>query len=169
MTNFAIKLGGARQANAAVLEYLRTCPWAVEWKFWYHQIVNFDDTELTLPAATTYEIDLNALYTRNVFPEDVDILPGAKARRITDFAGGAISDFDVEVGDTGDPNGLLTASDVFGEGAGYDVTPAAAEYARHYESAFAPTLTLTSAGANINVLTAGACEVWIPWAPLKEL
>lgn len=169
MPDFPVKLGGSRQANADVLNFLPQSPWAVEWRFWYHQIVSFDSPELTLPAATTYAINLNTLFPRNAFPADVDILAGTKCRLIAAFAGGAISDFDVELGDSGDPNGLMSAFDVFGTAASYNTDPAAAEYDRHYESAFAPELLWTSTGANIDQLTAGSMEVWIPWSPLKEV
>jgi len=169
MANFPVKLGGARQANADVLHFIPQSIWPVQWDFWYHQVVDVTSSALTLPAAGTYAIDLNTVFPRNTFPQNVDILAGSKIRLVRAFSGGAISDFDVELGDATDPNGLLTATDVFGEALGYYTTPAAAEYAQHPESAFEPQLLLTATGANVDAVVAGIVEVFIPWAPLKEL
>jgi hypothetical protein len=169
MPDFPIKLGGSRQANADVLNFLPMSVWPVAWNFWYHQIISFDSSFLTLPAATTYAIDMNAVVAQNSFPSNVDILAGTKFRLIEAFAGTGITDFDVEVGDAGDPNGLVTITDVFGETPAYFTTPAAAEYADHYAPAFAPEVLWTATGANVSALTAGSMELWIPFRPVKEL
>lgn len=95
---------------------------------------------------------------------------GPYIRRITDFSGGSSTAVSVQLGDAGDPNGLLTTTSVFtGVGAGISWTPAAAEYARRPEDAYAPILTITS-DVNIAALTAGELEVVIPYvAFLRDL
>jgi hypothetical protein len=172
MPDFGIKLGG-RGANANVLDFMRHyCPWSLEWRFWYRQIVQLSD--LTLGPAMTLTVNLNALYPKNVFPTNVDLRAGAKIRRINDWEGGAVSAATMQLGGTfdagADPNGLLTASNVWtGAGAGYDNTPAAANYARRYESGFVPKLLLTTTTDNNNALVQGEVEVFIPWTPLRSL
>lgn len=124
--------------------------------------------DVALTAATSQEVDLNVAFPGNAFPANVRI-NGCYIKRITDFAGGAITALTVQVGDTGDPNGLLTATSVFtGVGAGYTETTAAAQFAQRLETAFVPTLTLTSTTANLTALTAGRLKVVIPFQPLHE-
>jgi hypothetical protein len=175
MPNWPTRIASARAAKD-VLDFIRhECPWAVDWKFWYRQVIYLDDARRAFTPAsdTTQSLDLNALFPNNTFPTNVDLLEGAKVRRIIDPTGTGITDFDIEVGGTfdsgADPNGLLTISDIFGEGAGYSETVAAAENNRHYESAFAPTVDLTSTGADLDVADlAGAFEVLIPWSPMRS-
>mgnify|MGYP003404622157 FL=1 len=77
----------------------------------------------------------------------------------------------IRVGDAADDDGLLTVSNLLGSGAAAGNilnTPAAAEYAAHYESAFSPQVRLVAIGGNLSVMTAGAFEVCIPWTPRCE-
>jgi hypothetical protein len=123
---------------------------------------------VALAAATSQEISLNAAFPASAFPANMQV-GEAYIKRITDFAGGSISALTVQVGDTGDPNGLLTATSVFtGVGAGYTATVAAAEYAMHPEAAFVPTLTLTATADDLDTITAGRLKVVIPIRPLHE-
>jgi hypothetical protein len=163
------------QASKAVLDFIRhECPWAVDWVFWYRQIINLDAARrvFTAAAATSQVLTLNSLFPRNVFPRNVDLREGAKVRRIENPTGTGISDFDILVGgvfDAGtDADGLLTITDIFGEGEGYSETVGAANYARRYESEFSPTVTLQATGANLTALEAGSFEVLIPWSPLRS-
>lgn len=123
---------------------------------------------VALTAALSQEIDLNVAFPQNTFPTNV-LMDGCYIVRVTDFAGGTISAYSAEVGDTGDPNGLLTSTSVFtGVGAGYTETPAAAQFAKRLETAFVPTLTLTSVTANLDATTAGQLKVVIPIQPLHD-
>lgn len=117
---------------------------------------------VALTASLTQEVDLNVAFPQNTFPTNVQRLE-SYIRRVTDFSGGTISALTAQVGDTGDPNGLLTATSVFtGVGAGYTETPAAAEFTQRLETAFVPTLLLTSTTANLDQLEAGELWVCIP-------
>lgn len=123
---------------------------------------------VALTSATSQEIDLNTAFPANAFPANALVM-GCYIKRITDFSGGSVSALTVQVGDTGDPNGLLTATSVFtGVGAGYTATTGAAEYAPHPEAAFLPTLTLTSTSDDVDALTAGRLKICIPFQPLHE-
>lgn len=138
-------------------------------KLWYRQRVQLAD--FTPAAATTQELDLNVLFPNNTFPEGVDLLEGAFVQVLALSAGGSLSAVTVSLGDTGDPNGLMTASNTLGGGAAAgDVhrTPAAAEYALRAESAFVPTLTIDTTGDNVDAHTTFDVLVAIPWSPRIE-
>lgn len=135
--------------------------------------------DFTAAASTSDEIDLFADITAAAlgrlgqsgdFPANVWInVAPPYIRRITAFAGGAVSACTAEVGDTGDPNGLVTATNVFtGASAGIVTTPSAAEYGARFEAAYAPTITLRTTTANVSVLTAGELEVVIPYVPMLK-
>lgn len=166
----------APNASKAVLDFIRhECPWMVDWTFYYRQIIYLDSARraFTPAAATSQTLTLNTLFPKNVFPTNVDLRAGAAVRRITDPTGTGITDFDIRVGGTFDAgvdaDGLLTITDIFGEGVGYSQTPGAANYDRRYESAFSPTVDLVSTGANLDVADlAGAFEVLIPWSPRRS-
>lgn len=124
-----------------------------------------------LAAAVTQEIDLNVAFPTLVFPENVQ-LGQAYLKRQVDLAGGAITAVTAEVGDTGDPNGLITALDVFTGAAAtatYSDTIAAAEFGMHVEEAFIPTLSLVSTTANLDQLDVGGkFTICIPIRPLHD-
>lgn len=124
--------------------------------------------DVALTAATSQEVDLNVAFPASTFPTNVR-MNGCYIKRITDFSGGGITALTVQVGDTADPNGLLTATSVFtGVGAGFTETTAAAEFAQRIETAFVPTLTLTSTTDDLDALVAGRLKVVIPFQLLHE-
>lgn len=176
MPDFPVNLQ-ARESARDVLDFIRShCPWPVKWKLYYKQVIYLDAARraFTPAAAMSQTLALNTLFPNNTFPRNVDLRAGTKVKKITDGSGTGILSLDIEVGgtfDSGvDANGLLTSSSIYtGAGAGYLQTPAAAEYDEHYESAFLPSVTLTSTGANLDVSDlAGAFEVLIPWSPLER-
>ncbi len=113
-----------------------------------------------LPDAHMIVLNAHELY------DGAQKVDGAWIRRITDFSGGAVSACAVEGGDTGDDNGLLTTTSVFtGVGAGITQTTGAAEFARHEESSFVPTFTITTVTANVDQLTAGELDYFIRFQP----
>lgn len=121
--------------------------------------------EVTLDGALSQEIDLHsAMQSRFMFPANVDILRGAAVKVRTNTTG--TTTCTAELGDTGDPNGLLTASNLHTGSANRVIrTSGAAEYDVHAESAFIPTLTLVSTVENLSALSAGAWDIEIPFAP----
>ena len=124
-----------------------------------------------LAAATAQAIDLNVAFPALQFPLNVQC-GEAYIRRTTDFAGGSITAMTAQVGDAGDPNGLVTAVDVFtgaAATASHSGTVAAAEYAMHVELAFVPLLTLSTTGDDLDQLEPGArFTVCIPIRPLHD-
>lgn len=97
------------------------------------------------------------------FPEDVYVL-GGNCVLGTEFSGGGTTACDAELGDAGDPDGLMTSTDVF-TGAGTGVkSNDGVEVGVHTEAAFSPTLTLTVDGAHtVADLDAGSITVQIPY------
>lgn len=126
--------------------------------------------DFTGAGATSQELDLNALYPNNPFINDVWLEPGAHFVPLVAFAGGTVNACTLEMGDTGDPNGLVTASSVFtGVTIGAPiVTTGAAEYALRYESGYLPTVTLRTTAGNVSALTAGSVLLRIPFTPARE-
>lgn len=144
-------------------------PWVERPAFVWELTLTIGD--FTGAGATSQEIDLDAEYPNNPFVNGVWLEPGAHFVLLTEFAGGAVSACTAELGDTGDPNGLITASNVFtGATTGVPiVTPAAAEYALRYESGYLPVVTLRTTTANVSALTAGKLLVRIPFTPERSV
>jgi hypothetical protein len=178
MPDFPIKLGH-RSSGAETIRAMQKnqIPWAFRPRMLYRQAVTLADFSPT--AGLSQTLTLNTLFPRNTFPTTinggVDLLEGCTVENLTLPAGGTITALTIEVGGTFDagvdPSGLLTSSNLLGGGAAEgDVlnTPAAANYANRYESAFSPTVTLTAVGGNLNTLTALGFEVLIPWTPRAE-
>lgn len=165
-STFPIRLGPKGTSNARVLNALRSgrIPYAAGWRYWHHFRVQAGD--FTGDADTDQTLDLNVLYPANAFPANVLRLSGAYLRIDTGFSGGAVTDVDFEVGDAGDPNGLLTITPGFTGDEGLFTTPAAAEYAARIETAFAPTLRVVTTTANVSELDTGDVSVFIPFMPL---
>jgi len=160
-----------RSANP-IVHRLRTqgrFPWLERPLFVWELLITVGD--FTGAGATNQELDLAALYPDNPFVSNVWLEPGAHIVPITAFSGGAVSACTLELGDTGDPNGLVTASNVFtGVTTGVSVaTPAAAEYALRFEASFLPVATIRTTSANVSALTAGRALVRIPFSPAREV
>lgn len=129
---------------------------------WWVQRVRFSNYSA---ASTQQLLDLNVAFPHNTFPTGVILLAGAHVDLIQTFSGGSVSAATVRLGDSGASNGLLTDSNVFtGATTGSIFTPSATEYRQYNnESAFVPTLRLDTTTANINTLTQGIVDVWIPY------
>ena len=170
MANFPIRLSGRHAAPETMRAmFSGLVQHAYRPRLWWRQTI--DVADFTGAGATTQELDLNVLFPNNTFPNNVDLEEGVIVHNLVLPVGTSITAVTVEVGDTNDPNGLLTASNVLGSGAAVgDVlnTPGAAEYARRPESAFVPTLTINTTGANVSALTAFRVQVCIPWTPRTE-
>jgi hypothetical protein len=114
-------------------------------------------------AATTQVISLDDTFEDQgrAFPVDCQIL-GAWLRCHVDFSGGAVNALTCQVGDTGDPDELITATSLF-TGAS-NVKPLSANGAAglpRWEAAYAPEALFTSTAANLSALTAGSVTVCI--------
>lgn len=160
-----------RSANP-VIHRMRTSgrfPWLERPLFVWELLITIGD--FTGAAATSQELDLAVVYPDFPFPEDVWLEPGAHIVPVTAFSGGAVSASTLELGDTGDPNGLVTASNVFtGVTTGVSVaTPAAAEYALRFEAGYLPVATIRTTTDNVSALTAGRALVRIPFSPAREI
>lgn len=129
---------------------------------WWIQRVRFSNFTT---AGVSQALDINATFTGNDFPPGVFICPGAYLDLVQVFAGGLIATATMILGDAGDPDALVTVSNVFtGATLGPIVTPAAAEYPdSNYESQFVPLLTLVTTTGNVNTATSGIVDIYIPY------
>lgn len=93
----------------------------------------------------------------------INIAMGPYLRLVTPFSGGSVSAVTIEFGDA-DLDGLLTASNVFtGVSPGIIRTTSAAEFAPRPETGYVPSATLRTTDDDIADLTAGECEIVIPY------
>jgi hypothetical protein len=99
------------------------------------------------------------------FPANVElnVLP-PYLRLVTPFAGGLVSACTIELGDAGDPNGLVEARNVFTGATTGIIYGAGAEAAVRLESAYTPTITIRTTSADVSALTAGEIEIVIRYA-----
>lgn len=118
---------------------------------------------------TSQVLDLDALYPKFPFIDEVWLEPGAHIVPLVAFSGGTVNACTVILGDVGDDNGLVTASSVFtGVTIGAPIaTPAAAQYALRSEAGFLPILTIVTTAGNVSALTAGRLLVRIPFTPWR--
>ena len=174
MPDFPLKLTG-RHAGPDTIRALHQgrIKWPFKVELWYRQRITLDD--FTPAAATTQTLTLNSLFANNTFPATAILEEGCLVRNVA-LPTGTPTALTITVGGTFDAgvdaDGLLTTSNLLGGGAAAgDMlnTPAAANYARRYESAFSPTVFLSATGGNLNTLTALDIELLIPWTPRTEL
>jgi len=105
-------------------------------------------------VAVTQEINCTG------FPANVQV-DFAYLELDTCFSGGGASSATIQIGDAGDPNGLMTAKSVFtGVPTTLPIFADGAERSPHAEAAFVPSVTLTS-DVNVSTVTAGQCIVHI--------
>jgi hypothetical protein len=165
-SQYCIKITPRGSSNREAIAKLKngTLAYPIGWVHWHR--VEFRYNDLALNAATSQEIDLNVLYPAKAFPANVQRLPGAFIRVKTPISGGSINSATAALGDTGDPDGIFTATGVFtGVAEVSPSTPGAAENAARTETAYAPTLTLV-ASHNLSTATAGFLVILIPWRVL---
>jgi len=168
-STFPLRIGARNGSNPGVIRSLKGNRIPHSFVGGFDWVLKFDILLAgTLSAATSQEFDLHTYQLANpsalgsgcLFPANVKIT-GSTLYIVELFSGGAVSACTLEFGDAGDPNGLHTAVDVFtGSALGYRAnTTAAAEYGKHFEAAFVPSVTIRTTTANVNTLTAG--EFWI--------
>ena len=114
-------------------------------------------------AAVTEAVDIAESDAGVAFPTNVYIL-GCVAVVDEAFAGGTLSALTLEVGDTVDPNELLTASDAFGASP-FDVfeTGGATIPFDAREAAYAPECLVTATGDDVDNITAGIARIYITY------
>ncbi len=160
-STFPVRIGARNGSNAGMIRSLKSnrVPHAMVGPFFWYQ--KFDILRAgTLDADTSQTFDLHTYNPANLFPANV--IRGVPMLYVGElFAGGTVAACTASIGDANDPDGLHTAVDVFtGSALGYRAnTVSAAEYARRFESAFIPTLTIDTTTGNVNALTTG--ELWI--------
>jgi len=118
-----------------------------------------DEYQLTLDGTTATASTLNTILSGvGEFPANMRIL-AAEFELIEVFAGGSVSACTAEAGDAGDPNGYITALDVFtGVTVGLLADAFGAEIDNEnarLETALEPSITLRSTGGNTDTLTTG--------------
>ena len=160
-----------RKANPRIHQ-LRTqgkFPWLERPPFVWELEVSVGD--FTGEADGSQVLDLDALYPKNPFIDEVWLEPGAHIVPLVAFAGGTVNACTVILGDVGDDNGLVTSSSVFtGVTIGAPiVTPSAAQYALRSESGFLPILTIATTAGNVSALTAGSLLIRIPFTPWRAV
>jgi hypothetical protein len=165
---FPIKLGARNGGNSRVVRGLQSGVFrqAFTGNWCWMQRVRLAD--FTPAAATTQTLTLNTLFPANPFPEHVErglplVWVEGQPR------GPSITAFNIELGDAGDRDGLISSTNVYSAGDTYVQTVGAAEFTHRYEEAFSPTLYLAATGANISVLTAFDLVVLIKFEPVVEI
>lgn len=102
-------------------------------------------------------------------PENAVILGGFISPTVN-FTGGSVSAAVVSMGDASDRDGLAEAVDVFSTaGNAQDGVPTAIGYAPAVRQSWAPTITLTTTGDNIDQLTDGELSAYIIYQSIGEL
>lgn len=166
MTDFPINIQPRGRSNPMIIRDLKSGRIGYPVGFTYHARfrVRFGVGDFTPLAATSQELDLNTIYPAQAFPTNVHRMPGTFLRVETAPTGGGVGSASAEVGDTGDPNGLLTATSILTVGL-KNSTPAAAENVGRVEAAFLPTLTVTF-DVNVDTITGGVVLVFVPYKVL---
>lgn len=124
-----------------------------------------------VPQWTAYSLDYTDFST-GATSTDIELfsLPAGSAvhavylRTTTSFAGGAISDYDISVGITGTLAKYLAAVDVDGGSSGSATTFGV----ESFSAATSIKVAATSAGANLNAATAGACTIYVLTSSLVD-
>ena len=120
--HYPLRLGPRGSSNGRVHRAVRSgrVPYTLQVKHLYECRIRFGAGDFTPAAATSQVIDLNSIRFFPPFPQQVRAtdpvirrLPGTYAFVKTGIAGTGITDADIEVGDSVDPNGLLTVSPAY--------------------------------------------------------
>jgi hypothetical protein len=169
---FPIVLGKRGTSNPRVIAALSSGRLGYTWAGRHLHIVRvrFGGIDFTPAAATSQNIDLNAIAGFAPFPQDtVRRLPGTYAWVETGIAGTSITVANITIGDENDPDGLLTSSSALPAAEGLVVpTPGAAENVARPETAFAPVLRVSLTGGNMTALTTGVVWTVIPFMPIPS-
>lgn len=137
--------------------------------------VRFSYTSLT-DADTSQALDLNTIAgTGKEFPANV-LIKNVFAYLHTTFDGGATSELTIQVGDTGDPNGLVLAKSIHEDATGvvgwqqfgYGVELFSTNtLGPRPEAAFVPEALMTSTGGNLNAHTSGNITLVFELLPIQ--
>lgn len=156
---------GSPTANAVIHREELQSGSPIRWRtgIWRQRVSyrNFDD------ADTSEVLDLNTAFPQNTFPTNVFLPQGPLAYfdLVQVFAASGLTDADFILGISGNTNGLIEAVAVeTGQTLGIKC-PGGDLYvvATQFQAAMAPLLQLDTSGANINTLTSGIVDVYIPY------
>lgn len=132
---------------------------------WWLVRVNY--THFTT-AGTQQVLTLNTLFPTNTFPTEVflQLGPIAYLDLIQTFGGGTINAATLILGISGTTNGLVTSTNVFTGQTLARKAPGGSLYANttDYQSAMSPLLQLDTTAGNVNTLTSGIVDVYIPYS-----
>lgn len=131
---------------------------------WHRKTITTADLDA---AGTSDTVDVSTDDDGAELPDGSYVL-GAGVKVRTPFSGGSVSALTVSLGDSGDPDELLTASDVYGASSGDWLETGGAYTPWTRESDYAVIATFASTGDNVDQLTAGEIEVWIAYAKLSD-
>lgn len=109
-------------------------------------------------AATTEAVDISTDDEGRAFPANAYVI-GASIDGQVAMTGGSVSALTVQIGDTADPNELLTATSVF-TATGWAHAPGVYT-PMTLEAAYAPEALVTATGANVDQVTAGRAVLYI--------
>lgn len=149
-----------RQGGSHVIPYV-----PILWR------VTVDYTDAST-AGTTKALNLNTLAgTGKEFPANVYIR-GVYAYVHTTADGGATSETTIQIGDTANANGLVTAHSIHEDAtgaAGFQVLPYGSEMTdqSRFEAAYTPECLVTSTGANLDALTQGEWTIIFDLLPIE--
>lgn len=118
------------------------------------------DTDDFTTAGTSQAVDVSA-----GFPANAYVLSG-HVELLETLSGGAVSAATVQLGDTADPDELLTSTNVFtGQALGRKWSPGAFTFGT-LESGYSPELLVSTTDGNVDDLTTGVVKVIIDyWLP----
>lgn len=139
--------------------------------YWWIQRVRYSDFSET---DTSQSLNLNTAFPQNAFPTDAFLTfgPTAYLDLIEVFAGGSVSAATLILGVSGNTNGLVESVNVF-TGQTLERKYAAGDLyvaATLDQAAMAPLLELNTTTDNIDTLTSGIVDVYIPYtlAPTRR-
>jgi hypothetical protein len=122
----------------------------------YNQRVVYSDFS---DADTSEALDLNATFTSNAFPANVIIL-AAWLQLYDEFAGPSHTAVTLQLGDAGDPNGLIDATNVW-TGAGLGRKVGLTTEVMTQELAYVPLLQIDTTADDVADLTSGDVGVFV--------
>lgn len=162
---------GPTTANATALARAKTGSPPIGLIYWWIQRVRYSDFS---DADTSQALTLNTAFPHNAFPTDVFLTfgPTAYIDLVEVFAGGGVTAATLILGVSGNTNGLVESTNVFtGETLGRKYAAGDLYVAATIDqAAMSPLLELNTTTDNIDTLTSGIVDIYIPYtlAPARR-
>ena len=156
---------GALTANPVMLREAQKpgTPPLVLGHYWVQRVTYEDFSD----ADTSQVLTLNTAFPRNAFPADVFLLfgPWAYFDLVEGFDAPSLTDADAILGVTGNTNGLVEVQALEdGQTLGRKFAPGDLyTLALLDQTAMSPLFQLDLTGANLNTMTAGIVDIYIPY------